>query len=121
MNILAIDDCEIIAEGYKYRFGAKPFTKYLDFSEELHKDRPDLLLLDLDIGNVAHNGWTITNEARELYPDVPIIIATANDESEQRALAEIKGVDFWAKGGIDDFKKLRELVTKHGTPDRLSC
>ena len=121
MRILAIDDNETIADGYKFRFGAKPFTKYIDFSEELHKDRPDLLLVDLDIGVPGVNGWTITDEARQLYPGIPIIIATANDEPEQKALAEIKEVDFWSKGDIETFKTLRELVTKYGQPDRPSC
>ena len=121
MNILAIDDNEIIADGYKFRFGAKSFTKYLDFSQELHRERPDLLLLDLDIGVPGVNGWTITDEARELYPDVPIIIATAHDDDTQKEMAKIKGVDFWAKGCIEDLKILRELVTRYGKPDRTDC
>ena len=118
MNILAIDDCGVIAEGYKFRFGAKSFTEYMDFIEELRKERPDLLILDLDIGLPRVNGWTITEEARKLYPDVPIIIATGHDDDTQKAMAELMQVDFCAKNGLVGITNLRELVTKYGSPDR---
>ena len=120
MRIFALDDCEIIADGYRFRFGAVPFTRRSKLMEALKNERPDLLILDLNIGKPCVNGWTIADEARELYPGIPIIIATAYTDDTQKTLAKIKGLDFWSKGGVEDFKTLRELVCKYGKPTRPS-
>lgn len=114
MKIFAIDDCDTIASGYKYRYGAEAFTEYEPFLDALKQEKPDLLLVDLNIGNPEVTGWTIVDVARKLYPGIPIIIATAYDDDLQKAMAEFKDVEFWTKGGIEDLKTLRGLVQKYG-------
>jgi CheY-like chemotaxis protein len=113
MRIFALDDCLMLVQGYQARYGAEPFTDPYEMMQALRWEQPDLLITDLNLGRTM-NGWDVVDAARRLYPDLPIIVATAYDDDVQKALAKIKGVDFWAKGGIDDLKTLRELVAKYG-------
>ncbi len=118
MRIFALDDYLATAQGYQSLYCAEPFVDPYELMHALKLERPDLLITDLNLGKTM-TGWDVVEQARELYPDLPIIVATGLTEKEQEALAHIKGVDFWAKGdALDGLKILRALVEKYGQPSR---
>lgn len=60
---------------------------------QLKKSQPDLMILDLGLPNLT--GEAVTQEVRKKYPDLPIIILTAKDESSDI----VRGLNL----GADDY------------------
>lgn len=89
MRILIVEDEEKLAEAVKKGLELKGFTvDWLADSEKartrimLYRDEYDLILLDLMLPGV--DGATICKEVREAGVTTPIIVLTANTETESK-------------------------------------
>ena len=105
MKIYAIDDYEQHLMLYTAGHGAIGFTTPDGLINALCAEQPDLLITDLMMPKI--DGWTIASIARQMYPELPIIIATSMDDQVQMKYARQQGYHFWKKG---DHAKLRELI-----------
>ena len=105
MKIYAIDDEKHHLKIYEVSHGAIGFSTPGKLIDALCESKPDLLICDLMMPKV--DGWTIISIARQMYPELPIIIGTAMDDFVQKQCAEIRGCKFWSKG---DLLKLRQMI-----------
>lgn len=89
---------DLIYEVYfKLRYEVVSFTSYEDCLKIIKDRRPDVVVCDLVLPSM--NGWEGIKNIREVYPTMPIIIASALDSSIQKVKAEKEGYAFWTKGG----------------------
>jgi|GEM_PF-4068995 len=113
MLIYALDDNKIQLKVYQELYGAQIFTDYKQLMDRMRDQRPDLFICDLVMPEC--DGWTVVYAVQALYPDLPIIIATASTGDEQKALAQFRQCEFWSKC---EYGQLKELVNKYGYPTR---
>jgi CheY-like chemotaxis protein len=57
----------------------------------IEEDRPDVLLLDLNMPQV--NGIEVTKVVKQRWPDVRIVLVTSSDVAADREQAEEAGID----------------------------
>ncbi len=107
MKIYAIDDEPIHLLIYERAYGATTFQSPGALIDALCREQPDLLISDLMMPKV--DGWTIVSIARNIYPDLPIIIGTSMDDFVQKQCAKHKGCLYWIKGA-ENLPTLRQLV-----------
>lgn len=98
--------------------------------EELHRFRPELLILDLNLG--AHSGLDVLKYLKKARPDLPVLVYTGYEEELLRVLKlrsdkGLSNVTVLQKGpDIDAFVRLVPQLFKRrktdrplGTPDAL--
>lgn len=74
--------------------------------------RPDLLLLDIELG--AMNGFEVMERIRSLYPLLPVIIITSHHASAYKAKAELMRADgFLTKDHLSDLAPLIHRCISH--------
>jgi two-component system response regulator DegU len=66
--------------------GEEALRKVKDF-------RPDLIFMDIELP--GKNGLVITKEAKDLYPEIVIVILSNHDSPEYREAARRKGADYF--------------------------
>jgi DNA-binding NarL/FixJ family response regulator len=57
----------------------------------IEEDRPDVLLLDLNMPQL--NGIEVTRIVKERWPEVRVVLVTSSDAPEDRRDAEAAGID----------------------------
>jgi len=95
-TILAVDDepalllayeTALTLEGYRVRTAATPAHALEAFAAE----RPDLILLDIQLGTEAMDGLDLLREFRVRRPEVPVIIASAYLSEARHTTAQVAG------------------------------
>lgn len=85
INILIVDDHQLVGEGTKEILSSEPTynVEWVDSSREaidLFKDfKYDVYVFDLDIPDI--NGFKLSSQVLEIYPDAKILIYTGHDIS----------------------------------------
>ncbi len=95
-----------------------PFQAGKDGVDALHKENPDLLVVDLRIGDM--NGLEIIQECGEKYPDMPIIMVTGYGSVETAVEAmKLGAFDYLTKPfELDDLKRtINRAMKKAGGDD----
>jgi DNA-binding response OmpR family regulator len=111
MKILYIEDEVSLAKIVKESLESRDFdVLHLDDGEfvmnEITSFQPDICLVDVMLPK--KDGFTIGNEIRQLYPNLPIVFITARDQTKD----VLKGFE---SGGNDYIKKpfsLEELIIR---------
>jgi CheY-like chemotaxis protein len=124
-KILIIDDDKVVLKAVSFLLGAK---KYLVMTAEtgaealsiLRRERPDLILLDLDfppdignIGSTLRDGFLILDWARRMgnAEKIPVIIVSALDPEDYMERAQAHSIPTFFRKPVDK-EKLLEAV--HG-------
>jgi len=87
-----------------------------DVLHRIRRSRPDLLMIDLRMGNAGHRGWEITQEVRadaELQ-GLPVLLCSA----DLQAMAELEA-DLGATRHVATLTKPFEIDELTGAIDRL--
>lgn len=111
MKIYAVDDTHEFRRMYEMLLDAKTFHGPDILIPYMKLERPDILICDLVLDGTS--GWNVVREVRELFPNMPIIIATSCDEEIQKQFAKHRNLGYWFKS--QDLEKLRNLV------EEMSC
>lgn len=100
IRVLVVDDHRLFAEAVAVRLGQEPDIEVLPiaYTEEEAKrlltgHRPDLLLLDLALGQGS--GMSVLEHARRHRPDTPVLILTAVGSGEHLFEAVRHGATGW--------------------------
>ena len=98
IRILIIDDHPVVRFGVKHILDAEPDIDVVDdiedldgISEVLARLEPDVVLLDLELGNTP--GVEALRQIREIAPLLKVIVYTSHDEEEYIIQAAELGVD----------------------------
>src|SRR3954469_2161987 len=83
----------------------------------IEQDRPDVLLLDLNMPQL--NGIEVTRIVKERWPEVRVVLVTSSDATQDRREAEAAGIDaFVSKAQLfaadGEFKVAQLLNGSHG-------
>ncbi|MEM9481107.1 MAG: sigma-54 dependent transcriptional regulator [Verrucomicrobiota bacterium] len=92
-----------------------PFQTGREGVETLHKENPDMLIVDLRIGDM--NGLEIIQECGEKYPDMPVIMVTGYGSVETAVEAmKLGAFDYLTKPfELDDLKRtINRALKKSG-------
>lgn len=108
-------------------YEAKGFTTYADFSEELKKTKPHLIILDVMLPDV--DGMQILSEIRSdpSTKDIPVIMLTARTAEIDRVHALDMGADDYVPKpfGVMELLSRVRAVLRRSTPkavqDIISC
>ena len=104
------DDLEVVGslitkglqnEGYEVYY----MNSLVGLRDTLHAFLPDLLLLDLEIGN--RNSAEVLPSIRDMYPSLPILIASSHNNDNEIAYCLRKGANYYIKKPY----QIREIVT----------
>ena len=87
-------------------FEAKGFESAKTFLDEIKKDMPDLVLLDIMLPEM--DGMEVLGILKELYRDLPVIMVTAKSDQ----IDKIKGLDSGADDYITKPFDIMELVSR---------
>jgi DNA-binding NarL/FixJ family response regulator len=98
IRILIIDDHPVVRFGVKHILDAEPDIDVVDdlegldgISDVLARLEPDVVLLDLELGNTP--GVDALRQIREIAPLLKVIVYTSHDEEEYIIQAAELGVD----------------------------
>ena len=98
IRILIVDDHPVVRYGVKFMLDIEPgiavvgeFDNVQDIKESLSELRPDVVLLDLELGET--HGVDALRLFREIAPDTRVIIYTSHDEEDRIIHAAELGVD----------------------------
>ncbi|MGA1826555.1 MAG: response regulator [bacterium] len=100
-RILIVDDEKIFCNALKYHLIQKGYTvnvcnSYLEFQEKINLRQFDLILLDLNLGDI--NGLDLFEIAKELNPAIKVIIISAYlDHSSISKAKELGAYDYISK------------------------
>lgn len=126
-SVLVVDDEADMVELFRRRFRREirkgDCVMHFALSGEealelLHQEiEPELMLILSDINMPGMSGLDLLERAKEIHPELPVIMITAYGDQERRARAyEIGATDFLAKPiDFDDLKlKISALVAGGG-------
>ena len=101
-RILAVDDNEdileilkLILEGYDYEVSTLADGHFL--FDEVKKYKPDLVLLDIMLGNMDGRELCKTLQADKETQDIPVIMVSASHNLSERFMPGNSRIDFLAK------------------------
>jgi FixJ family two-component response regulator len=111
--VAVVDDEEAICKSLdrllrSYGFVAKTFLNGTDFLRSLEKERPDCLVLDVNM--MPMNGFSVLDRLARLRLKLPVIVITGNDSEEIYERAMQKGIAAFLYKPIDD-RILLEAIT----------
>ena len=106
MIIYALDDIQQHLKIYTVAHGAIGFSSASKLIQAMMEEKPDLFICDLVMPGI--DGWTVIHIVRELYPKLPIIVATSRCDFVQKQMADLMKCKFWCKDG--NFQALRDLI-----------
>ncbi len=127
-TILAVDDepalllayeTVLTLEGYRVCTAATPAQAL----EAVEAQRPDLVLLDIQLGAGAMDGLDLLREIRLRRPEVPVIMASAYLSEARCAVAQAAGAAAVLRKPVtlDCLRqRVAEVLSVHG-PDRQSA
>lgn len=100
MEIWVVDDdrdyCELIVEMLQDEFKVSPFYGAADFRVALQTQKPDLLLMDINLPDT--DGITLCRELQASNQEVAVLFVSGMNTLEERLKAyEVNAVDFIAK------------------------
>lgn len=81
--------------------GEEALRKVKDFG-------PDLIFMDIELP--GRNGLVITEEAKDLYPEIVIVILSNYDSPEYREAAHRKGADYFLSKESTTAREIISLV-----------
>lgn len=127
-KILVIDDNRIVLTAMSFMLKAKGYSVLLAESGAetisiLRKNKPDLILLDLDfppdIGNIGGNlrdGFLILDWARRMCDaeKIPVIIVSSLDPEKYKERAMAAGIPTFFRKPVDKVKLLEAIQTTLG-------
>ena len=127
-KILVIDDNRIVLTAMSFLLKAKGYSVLLAESGAetisiLRKNKPDLILLDLDfppdIGNIGGNlrdGFLILDWARRMCDaeKIPVIIVSSLDPEKYKERAMAAGIPIFFRKPVDKAKLLEAIQTTLG-------
>lgn len=98
--VVYVEDDEIIRENFAEIFSeegyaVKTIASYDEAARTLADLNPDLLILDIELGERATGGLDLCYAFRQHHPDKPVILLTSHEQAEFQELG-------W-KLGADDF------------------
>lgn len=101
--LLAIDDDleltqRLQVEALNWQIRVKVAADLRETREAIAKQLPDVVLLDLCFANAPRKGLALLEELTQTYPDLPVLVFTAQDEfSDRVAVARLGGRAFLPK------------------------
>lgn len=127
-KILVIDDNRIVLTAMSFMLKAKGYQVFVaDSGAEalsiLRKNKPDLILLDLDfppdVGNIGGNmrdGFLILDWARRMCDaeKIPVIIVSSLDPEKYKERAQAAGIPTFFRKPVDKEKLLAAIHTTLG-------
>jgi len=122
IRVLVVDDHPVVRFGLMHMLGTADDIEVVgelesvrDLSHTLAELRPDVVLLDLELGDT--NGVDALRELREEGPSVRVIIYTSHDEEERIVQAAELGVDGYLLKGCPPAELLAAIrsVCEGGT------
>ncbi|MTI31760.1 response regulator [Xanthovirga aplysinae] len=122
-RIVIIEDDELLKEGYKLvldsvknYYVVNAYSHCEEALENLTKDRPDVILMDLDLPGM--NGAEGTFEIKKILPQTEVIINTVFENSEQVFKALCSGASGYISKGASytELLKAFEQVLEGGAP-----
>lgn len=127
-KILVIDDNRIVLTAMSFLLKAKGYSVLLAESGAetisiLRKNKPDLILLDLDfppdIGNIGGNlrdGFLILDWARRMCDaeKIPVIIVSSLDPEKYKERAMAAGIPIFFRKPVDKAKLLEAIQSTLG-------
>jgi two-component system cell cycle response regulator DivK len=122
-KILVIDDNQIVLRAMMFMLSAKGYAVLLaetgaEAITTLRKERPDLILLDLDfppdVGNIGgglRDGFLIIDWARRMCDaeKIPVIIVSSLDPEKYKERAQAAGIPTFFRKPVDR-QKLMEAI-----------
>jgi len=122
-KILVIDDNQIVLRAMMFMLSAKGYAVLLaetgaEAITILRKERPDLILLDLDfppdVGNIGgglRDGFLIIDWARRMCDaeKIPVIIVSSLDPEKYKERAQAAGIPIFFRKPVDR-QKLMEAI-----------
>ena len=129
-KILVIDDNQIVLKAMTFMLTAKGYAVLLaetgaDAISILRKEKPDLILLDLDfppdsgnIGGGLRDGFLIIDWARRMCDaeKIPVIIVSSLDPEQYKKRAEAAGIPIFFRKPVDRPQLLAAIHTCLGEP-----
>jgi CheY-like chemotaxis protein len=122
-KILVIDDNKIVLKAMMFLLAAKGYKVLTaetgaDALSLLRKDKPDLILLDLDfppdfgnVGGALRDGFLILDWARRMYhaEKIPVIIVSALDPETYKERAQAHGIPTYFRKPVDKEKLIESI------------
>lgn len=116
MKIYALDDCGTFRMLYRHLLGADTYCTADGLLATMKLDKPDLFICDLVMPDM--DGWIVINKVREMFPDLPIIVASTLCDFAQKQYAASLGCYYWCKDGLpSELKRLAEEIESCIQPD----
>jgi len=120
MNIMLLDDHELFAKSVEFSLTrhsikVKAFTNYQMLLVEMKKSLPNILLLDIHLGNL--NGLNLAKELLTIYPTLKIVFLSAYNFNDYH----LQAIHLGAKGfmnkniSIESLKMHLELINEGKT------
>ena len=127
-KILVVDDNRVVLTAMSMLLKAKGYTVLIaengaETISTLRKDKPDLILLDLDfppdVGNIGGNlrdGFLILDWARRMCDaeKIPVIIVSSLDPEKYKERALAAGIPLFFRKPVDRVKLLEAIHTALG-------
>ena len=122
-KILVVDDNEVVLHAMSFLLKAKGYQVLLaETGAEtlgiLRKDKPDLILLDLDfppdagnIGGAMRDGFLLLDWARRMCAaeKIPVIIVSGLDPEQYKARAQAAGIPTFFRKPVDNQQLLAAI------------
>lgn len=129
-RILVIDDDKVFLSAMKFLLESRGYCVLVaetgaEALTTLRKDRPDLILLDLDfppdignVGGIFRDGFLILDWARRTgsAEKIPVIIVSSSDPEHYKQRALAAGIPTFFKKPVDN-GKLLEAIRNQLHPD----
>jgi DNA-binding NarL/FixJ family response regulator len=114
-NLLIVDDNSILRKTIRDILESKfPTLRVFEAADgkeafiQIRNHLPELILMDIRLSK--ENGLELTQEIKNLYPQIVIIIFTDYDLPEYRAAAFENGADFFYSKSSSNRQKLTAMV-----------
>jgi CheY-like chemotaxis protein len=112
-RVLVVDDDRRLAESVcelleRYRYYARVASGPVEAARHLAVDRFDVLIVDWILSG-GNNGRTVVEQARDLYPDLPVVVYSAFPSSDAET-ATLPNTQFVPKG--PDVDTIRNAVER---------
>ena len=127
-KILVVDDNKVVLTAMTFMLKAKGYAVLLaetgaEAISILRKEKPDLILLDLDfppdVGNIGsglRDGFLIIDWARRMCDaeKIPVIIVSSMDPEQYKARAQAHGIPIFFRKPVDRQQLLAAIRTTLG-------
>ncbi len=113
-KILVVDDDRLVINSIKrsmefFGYDVKGFSNGDGLLQEIEKEMPDLILLDISLGK--YNGIDLLGKIKKKYEDIPVVMITG-DTQVQTIVTSIKAGAFDFIGKPLDLDQLELVISK---------